>query len=479
MSAIKTLEAAHVITEQHDGRPKPGYRGNRPLKRYHLALAAVICDMVMIALASVISGLLFLHQYENIDPSDYAFTATFTTVLSVSLFSWFGLYNPKMDLSLKAQLQYLFAGFSASILFLVFALFLFKSSAGYSRGWVVGWWMAGTVYITLGRFVLSQVKARWVEQRKVRKNVAIVGAANQASRVIAALLGKGGRDFNVIGIFDPASDDLLTAVSTSPIDQVIIALPRSWHARISDIVSLLYPFPVNVSVSFDDDPIIDYKRSRRMGQLTVLDILDTPLADGGYTVKAIEDKVLSTLILAITSPLLLLIAIAIKMDTRGPILFRQKRYGWRNELIEVYKFRTMCANQSDPFGGQLTRRDDSRITRVGAFLRRYSLDELPQFINVLKGEMSIVGPRPHPILAKAADTLYRDAVANYPLRHRVKPGITGWAQVNGLRGETDTLQKIIKRVDHDIYYIDNWSLFLDLEIIASTILQIFRKDVAF
>ncbi|MCI0400737.1 MAG: sugar transferase, partial [Gammaproteobacteria bacterium] len=358
MSEIKTLEAAHAITEQHDGRPKPGYRGNRPLKRYHLALAAVICDIVTIALASVISGRLFLHQYENIDASDYAFAATFTTVLSVSIFSWLGLYNPKRDLRLKVQLQYLFVGFSASILFLVFALFLFKSSAGYSRGWVVGWWVAGTVAITLARFVLSQVKARWVEQRKVRKNVAIIGAANQASRVIAALLGKGGRDFNVIGIFDPESDDLLAAVSTSPIDQVIIALPRSWHARISDIVRLLYPFPVNVSVSFDDDPIIDYKRSRRIGQLTVLDILDTPLADGGYTVKAIEDKVLSTLILAITSPLLLLIAIAIKMDTRGPVLFRQKRYGWRNELIEVYKFRTMCANQSDPFGGQLTRRDD-------------------------------------------------------------------------------------------------------------------------
>ncbi|MCI0401155.1 MAG: undecaprenyl-phosphate glucose phosphotransferase [Gammaproteobacteria bacterium] len=479
MSGIKRVEAAHVITEQDDGRPKRAYRGNRPVKRYHLALAAVICDIVMIALASVISGLVLLHRYEEIDLSDYAFVATFTTVLSVSVSSWLGLYNPERDFSLKTQLQYLCAGFSVSILFLVFALFLFKSSGEYSRGWVVGWWVGGTVAITLGRLVLSQVKARWVAQGKLRKNVAIVGAADQASRVVAALLGKGGRDFHVIGIFDPASDDLLTAVNTIPVDHVIIALPRSLHARVSDIVSLFYPFPVSVSVSFDDEPIINYKRSRRIGQLTVLDILDTPLVDWCYTLKTIEDKVLSTLILASISPILLLIAIAIKMDTRGPVLFRQKRYGWRNELIEVFKFRTMCADQSDPFGEQLTCRNDSRITRVGAFLRRYSLDELPQFINILKGEMSIVGPRPHPILAKAADKLYLDAVANYALRHRVKPGITGWAQVNGWRGETDTLEKIRKRVDHDIYYIDNWSLFWDLEIIAGTILQIFRKDVAF
>jgi exopolysaccharide biosynthesis polyprenyl glycosylphosphotransferase len=216
-----------------------------------------------------------------------------------------------------------------------------------------------------------------------------------------------------------------------------------------------------------------------MGGHTFLNVVDRPLREGRWAIKAIEDRVLGALILAMISPVLLAIAIAIKLDSPGPVFFRQKRYGYNNRLIEVWKFRSMYTNMTDANAEQLTRRNDPRITRLGAFLRRTSLDELPQFLNVLRGEMSIVGPRPHALSAKAGNVLYQDAVKYYDARHRVKPGITGWAQVNGWRGETDTLEQITKRVEHDLYYIDHWSILLDLRIILRTILGGFTGRHAF
>ena len=157
------------------------------------------------------------------------------------------------------------------------------------------------------------------------------------------------------------------------------------------------------------------------------------------------------------APVMALVALAIKLDSKGPVLFRQKRYGFNNELIEVFKFRSMFVDQADADAAKLVTKDDPRVTRVGRILRKSSLDELPQLFNVLRGELSLVAPRPHALQAKAADRLYDDVVDGYFARHKVKPGITGWAQINGWRGETDTSEKIQKRVEHDLYYIDNWS----------------------
>jgi exopolysaccharide biosynthesis polyprenyl glycosylphosphotransferase len=174
-------------------------------------------------------------------------------------------------------------------------------------------------------------------------------------------------------------------------------------------------------------------------------------------------------LLVAAAPVLLLIAAAIKLDSPGPALFKQRRYGFNHRLIGVWKFRTMHVEYQDEDAVQLTTRNDPRVTRVGAFLRRTSLDELPQLFNVLAGEMSLVGPRPHALQAKAAGKLYEEAVAQYAARHKVKPGITGWAQVNGWRGETDTEEKIRRRIDHDLYYINNWSLLFDFKILVLTV----------
>jgi exopolysaccharide biosynthesis polyprenyl glycosylphosphotransferase len=208
-------------------------------------------------------------------------------------------------------------------------------------------------------------------------------------------------------------------------------------------------------------------------------VFDKPLGDWGSILKSIEDKVIAAIAVVLLAPVMALVALAIKLESRGPVFFKQKRYGFNNELIEVYKFRSMHNNMSDADAAKLVTKGDPRVTRVGRFIRRTSLDELPQFFNVLRGELSLVGPRPHATKAKAADRLYNDVVDGYFARHKVKPGITGWAQVNGWRGETDTAEKLQRRVDHDLYYIENWSLAFDLYILWRTPISLFNPENAY
>ena len=203
---------------------------------------------------------------------------------------------------------------------------------------------------------------------------------------------------------------------------------------------------------------------------------DRPISDWNLVFKWLFDRVVAALALIILSPVMLATAIAIKLDSKGPVLFRQKRHGFNNELIEIYKFRSMYTDRTDQGAAKLVTRDDPRVTKIGKFIRKSSIDELPQLFNVLKGQLSIVGPRPHALQAKAANVLYYEAVEGYFARHRVKPGITGWAQINGWRGETDTLDKIMQRVNHDLYYIEHWSLFLDLYILMMTPVSLFSRN---
>ena len=211
-----------------------------------------------------------------------------------------------------------------------------------------------------------------------------------------------------------------------------------------------------------------------------LDVADKPIADWDVVAKWLVDHVLGSLILLLAAPVMALVALAIKLDSKGPVLFKQKRYGFNNELIEVYKFRSMYTDKSDAHAVKLVTRGDPRVTRVGRIIRKTSLDELPQLFNVVfKGDLSLVGPRPHAVQAKAADHLYNEVVDSYFARHRVKPGITGWAQINGWRGETDTEEKIQHRVEHDLYYIENWSVLLDLYIILLTPFRLFSTEHAY
>jgi exopolysaccharide biosynthesis polyprenyl glycosylphosphotransferase len=211
----------------------------------------------------------------------------------------------------------------------------------------------------------------------------------------------------------------------------------------------------------------------------MLTLFDRPISGWSAVIKLIEDQTVALMALILLTPVMLAIACAIKIESPGPVLFRQRRFGFNDHLIEVWKFRTMRAEYTDADAKEQTTKGDPRVTRVGRFLRKWSLDELPQLFNVLRGEMSIVGPRPHAIATKAGGKLFQEVVDRYAARHRVKPGITGWAQVNGWRGETDTIRKVRTRVKFDLFYIDNWSVWFDVYIILRTFVAIFRTDSAY
>lgn len=269
---------------------------------------------------------------------------------------------------------------------------------------------------------------------------------------------------------------LLEKARRGELDEIYIALPMSAVGRIRHFLSMMSDTTVDTYIVPDLYSYSTHTTQVRMiGNIQAVSILSSPFDGGGAIIKRAEDLIIGGLITLSITPLLLLIAIGVKLTSRGPVIFRQNRYGLSGQKIVVYKFRSMRVMENADVVKQATK-NDPRVTRFGAFLRRTSLDELPQFINVLQGRMSIVGPRPH---AVAHNEEYRQLVENYMIRHKVKPGITGLAQVNGFRGEVDTLDKMEQRVNYDIAYIQNWSLWLDLEIIFQTISKGFSGENAY
>jgi putative colanic acid biosynthesis UDP-glucose lipid carrier transferase len=270
--------------------------------------------------------------------------------------------------------------------------------------------------------------------------------------------------------------DLPQFVKSNHIDVIYLSLPMASQHRIVSLLDELRD--TTASIFFVPDIFVTELIQGRMdtvGGIPVVGVCDSPFAGSDAFVKRGSDIVLSLLILAAISPLLLLIALAVKLTSPGPAIFRQRRYGLDGSEIVVYKFRTMTVQEDGNTIPQATM-DDRRVTGLGAILRKTSLDELPQFVNVLQGRMSIVGPRPH---AVAHNEMYRKLIKGYMQRHKVKPGITGWAQVNGLRGETDTLEKMKARIEYDLDYLRNWSLRLDMYIIAKTIWVVLRGMQAY
>lgn len=375
------------------------------------------------------------------------------------------------------------------------ATFFFEPITATTGPWTALWFTLSAGLIAASRFALNHQVKSWQRAGRLGELVAVVGSGPVAQRLLRSLnTGAGGP--RIVGVYDNDAaslprrcmghailgsvDDLVRDIRLYGVDTVIVALPPTAEHQLVETLNKLTVVPVDVRLCPGEFVLrLGAVQTSHIGGHTFLNVIDRPLRDWQWIAKSVEDRILGILILTLISPIMLAIALLIRLDSPGPVLFRQKRYGFNNELIEVLKFRTMYQEQSDANGEQLTQRNDPRITRVGAFLRRTSLDELPQFLNVVRGEMSIVGPRPHAVSAKAGPLLYQEAVKHYDSRHRVKPGITGWAQVNGWRGETNTLEQIRKRVEHDLYYIEHWSIALDLRIIARTIVGGFTGRNAF
>ena len=271
-------------------------------------------------------------------------------------------------------------------------------------------------------------------------------------------------------------NDVIPYIHKHNIEMVFISLPMSSQPRIQKLMDELPD--TTASIYFlPDIYIFDLMQARFefIGDVPVVSMNESPFVGIDGVVKNVSDFIIALLVLILLSPLMLCIAIAVKVTSPGPIIFKQRRYGLNGEEIVVYKFRSMTVAE-DGANVVQAKKDDQRFTKIGAFLRRTSLDELPQFLNVLQGRMSIVGPRPH---AVAHNELYRKLIKGYMLRHKAKPGITGWAQVNGWRGETEVLEKMKARIEHDLYYLKNWSIWFDIWIILRTIWTVVRKDNAY
>ncbi|HEY4168303.1 MAG TPA: undecaprenyl-phosphate glucose phosphotransferase [Reyranella sp.] len=417
------------------------------------------------------------------------------TVLAVNFLHLAGAYRFNVFSRIESGVGRVLLGWLCTFGVLFLATRLFEPVTEADGPWAAAWFSGAFALMGFGRFVLWRRMQAWTRAGRLGEVVAIVGAGPVAQRLLRSLAARPS-PLRVFGVYDdqaaqlPRScmgypirgtvDDLVAEARQQHIDTVLVALPLNDDRRLVEALNRLCQLPVNVRLCPDAFGLrLGQVHASHMAGHTFLNVVDRPLSGWPSIAKQIEDRVLGAAILTMISPLLLAIAIMIKLDSPGPVFFRQKRYGFNNQLIEVFKFRSMYTHMTDHDAMQLTQRNDPRITRLGAFLRRTSLDELPQFLNVVRGEMSIVGPRPHALSAKAGALLYQDAVKYYDARHRVKPGITGWAQVNGWRGETDTVEQIRKRVEHDLYYIEHWSILLDLKIIGRTILGGFAGHHAF
>jgi Undecaprenyl-phosphate glucose phosphotransferase len=366
----------------------------------------------------------------------------------------------------------------------------------FSLRWLAMWLTMAFAAIAITRAGVAGAIHRRMVQGRLTQSVVIVGAGEYGQRLVAHLTADRASGLRLIGFFDDRKDrvpshvhgfpvlgtveDLLELGKTTEIDQVIIALPWSAETRLLEVLHKLKSLPTNINLCPDRIGFhLRYHGVTQCGAVPLVSVVDPPLGHWRGFAKACEDKVLALLCLVLIMPVLALIVLAIRLESPGPVLFRQKRFGFNNQEIEVYKFRTMYTHMVDHMGAMQASRNDPRVTRVGAFLRRTSLDELPQFLNVLRGDMSVVGPRPHPIGMRTEKLLCHEIVADYAHRHRMKPGITGWAQVNGWRGATDTAEKLQRRVEHDLYYIDNWSISFDLRILFLTVFRLFSDENAY
>lgn len=449
-------------------------------ERYPIPLLAAVLDFSVV-IGSAYSAHLWRFGKLAMD-GRYTLTTFLFAILVMSCLWGFGCYSSWRGKSFMNQLGRLYGGWLIAIGIALTLTFSLKISANYSRQWSFAMLALGTVGCTLLRFCVFQI-LRWLRSSgRNLKTVILVDAGGRAAQQLNH--GRSLREFGYhVASSLPFGDtekwlrELVDAVEQRMAHEVWLCLPLSAGDSIKAVLYALRHHTVEVRFipEWGDIPLLNHRVSNIAGFYS-LDLSCSPMDGPARLIKRLEDILIGGMISVAILPVCICIAAAIKLTSSGPIVFKQYRTGINGKRFKVYKFRSMVVHQETEGCVTQATRNDARVTAIGAFLRRTSLDELPQFFNVLQGRMSIVGPRPH---ALAHNEYYKDLVESYMQRHKVKPGITGWAQVNGYRGETDTLDKMQKRVEHDLWYIDNWSLGLDLKIIVKTVFKGFRNTNAY
>jgi len=477
----------HSRSAGYGARPSRGSKQNSRTALSETILGGLTAAMDVLVISGLGLLILALHPGTGeVALSRYIVAISICSVLIVQSFSISGLYRLE---SLVQPIRTIGKIFTTCIFvfgLLFVAAFALKVSADFSRIWTFSWAISTTASLIVLRILIRISVGRWAKNGALSRNIVVYGAGEHGARLVEHLQRLNQPWFRIIAVFDQREsrvtnpvgdypvmnglDNLVEFARLNPVDEIIISLPGNTQARIRNIIQQLASLPVDIRLC--PEFIGTELMNRRVGDhcgIPMLNLVEKPVTGWPALSKVLFDYTFAALCVLLSLPLLMAIATSIKLESRGPILFRQYRYGFNNRLIGVYKFRTMYVDQTDQNAEVLTTRNDPRVTRIGAILRRFSLDELPQLLNVLKGEMSVVGPRPHALMAKAAGRLYEEVVDNYAARHKVKPGITGWAQVRGWRGNTDTEETLIARVEHDLHYIENWSLSFDLYIILLTV----------
>ncbi|HEY8332727.1 MAG TPA: undecaprenyl-phosphate glucose phosphotransferase [Tardiphaga sp.] len=460
----------------------------------------VIAGVVRVAdfvLLSVVGIALYLLYVARIDGFrwDYVSAIVAMSVAAVICFQAADIYHIQVFRGQLRQLTRMASAWAFVFLLFIGASFFARLGGVVSRLWLASFFVVGLILLIAQRAALRALIRRWAQQGRLDRRTIIVGADSNGETLIRELNAQQDSDLQILGVFDDRNDkrsldtiagspklgkvdDIIEFARRTRIDLVLFALPISAEGRILEMLKKLWVLPVDIRLSAHTNKLRFRPRSYSyLGKVPTLDVFEAPITDWDLVMKWLFDRVIGALILVAASPVMALVALAIKLDSPGPVLFRQKRFGFNNERIDVFKFRSLYHDQADPLATKVVTKNDSRVTRVGRFIRRTSLDELPQLFNVVfKGNLSLVGPRPHAVQGKLQSQLFDEAVDGYFARHRVKPGITGWAQVNGWRGEVDSEEKIQKRVEFDLYYIENWSVLFDIYIMLKTPVSLMTKN---
>ncbi len=445
-----------------------GTAGNSMLSSLNGMMSYFDCLAVGLSaiLAAQIINYLAPEVPHNISEYKYLFPATMGTFL------FYGITQKKRNFYNIGQKLY-FLDFSkiaawliATFLTILTAGLLLQVTADYSSVWFGLWFSLAFSIVVIFHASIQVTIAYFAEKGFFNKKIAIIASTPQNAENLRTELLKSEFGIGSITIYtDQQAEQLIKVGQNNEIDQIIIAYSKDEELELIQIADKLQVLPLELHVCLcDQSTHISAMKYQKLGDLELQLIHDKPIDGWKYTHKLILDYSVAIISLIAFAPVMVLIAIAIKLDSRGPVFFRQKRHGYNHNQIDVFKFRTMTVMENGDEVRQ-AQKNDSRVTFVGKFLRKTSLDELPQLFNVLKGEMSVVGPRPH---ALAHNHQYSSLISKYANRHKVKPGITGWAQVNGFRGPTENIEDMRKRAEFDLQYIDNWSIWLDLKILLVT-----------
>jgi Undecaprenyl-phosphate glucose phosphotransferase len=456
--------------------------------------------MIEVALITLIGTAIYAAY---VAPQDglawrYGIAITGISVLAMLAFQTADIYQVQAFRGHEKQYFRLASAWSVVFLIAISVSFFAKVGDQFSRVWLGSFYVLGLVALIGFRRVLSVLVRRWTREGRLARRTVLVGGGEPGEALLGALANQRDSDVRVIGLFDDRNDerspqfvtggrklgtvgDLVEFARGTRVDLVIFSLPISAEARILQMLKKLWVLPVDIRLSAHNNKLRFRPRSYSyLGDVPVLDVFDRPITDWDVVMKWLFDKFVGGLALVLAAPLMGVTALLIKLDSPGPVFFKQRRHGFNNELIEVYKFRSLYADQTDHTAQKSVTKDDPRVTRVGRVIRRTSIDELPQLINVVfKGNLSLVGPRPHAVHQKIENRQFDEAVDGYFARHRVKPGVTGWAQINGWRGEITSPDKIRQRVEHDLYYIENWSLLFDFYILAKTPFALLKSENAY